>query len=232
MLKYSTPQTGLRSQSYVIHMHLDMVTYYYNSHPSYPDGYQHGEEEFDRSSVLDPLWEYQQKKTFTAWCNSHLRKAGTKIENLEEDFKNGLKLMLLIEVISGEPMPRPDRGRTRFHRIANVNKVLSYIRRRGVKLVSLDAEGISQFVKPIFKLLRYRRRESKDDSWTHLDPDSSFCHSKNSNWRYSQLASHNHTHQILKICLLATVFCCGAKERPSLIATWTFKTFLILGETD
>ena len=41
-------------------------------------------------------------QTFTAWCNSHLRKAGTQIENIEEDFRNGLKLMLLLEVISGE----------------------------------------------------------------------------------------------------------------------------------
>lgn len=40
-------------------------------------------------------------QTFTAWCNSHLRKAGTQIENIEEDFRNGLKLMLLLEVISG-----------------------------------------------------------------------------------------------------------------------------------
>lgn len=42
-------------------------------------------------------------QTFTAWCNSHLRKAGTQIENIEEDFRDGLKLMLLLEVISGEP---------------------------------------------------------------------------------------------------------------------------------
>lgn len=41
-------------------------------------------------------------QTFTAWCNSHLRKAGTQIENIEEDFRNGLKLMLLLEVISGK----------------------------------------------------------------------------------------------------------------------------------
>lgn len=40
-------------------------------------------------------------QTFTAWCNSHLRKAGTQIENIEEDFRDGLKLMLLLEVISG-----------------------------------------------------------------------------------------------------------------------------------
>jgi hypothetical protein len=47
-------------------------------------------------------------QTFTAWCNSHLRKAGTQIENIEEDFRNGLKLMLLLEVISGGgARPRP-----------------------------------------------------------------------------------------------------------------------------
>lgn len=43
-------------------------------------------------------------QTFTAWCNSHLRKAGTQIEVIEEDFRDGLKLMLLLEVISGEGM--------------------------------------------------------------------------------------------------------------------------------
>uniref|UniRef100_A0A8C0C205 Actinin alpha 2 n=1 Tax=Buteo japonicus TaxID=224669 RepID=A0A8C0C205_9AVES len=72
--------------------------------------------------------------TFTAWCNSHLRKAGTQIENIEEDFRNGLKLMLLLEVISGERLPKPDRGKMRFHKIANVNKALDYIASKGVKL--------------------------------------------------------------------------------------------------
>uniref|UniRef100_A0A8D2ID63 F-actin cross-linking protein n=1 Tax=Urocitellus parryii TaxID=9999 RepID=A0A8D2ID63_UROPR len=64
------------------------------------DEYMIQEEEWDRDLLLDPAWEKQQRKTFTAWCNSHLRKAGTQIENIEEDFRNGLKLMLLLEVIS------------------------------------------------------------------------------------------------------------------------------------
>ena len=80
-------------------------------------------------------------QTFTAWCNSHLRKAGTAIENIEEDFRNGLKLMLLLEVISGETLPKPDRGKMRFHKIANVNKALDFIASKGVKLVSIGAEG-------------------------------------------------------------------------------------------
>lgn len=57
-------------------------------------------------------------QTFTAWCNSHLRKAGTAIDNIEDDFRNGLKLMLLLEVISGETLPKPDRGKMRFHKVS------------------------------------------------------------------------------------------------------------------
>ncbi|KAI1886942.1 hypothetical protein AGOR_G00200960 [Albula goreensis] len=104
--------------------------------------YMTQEDEWDRDLLLDPAWEKQQRKTFTAWCNSHLRKAGTQIENIEEDFRNGLKLMLLLEVISGERLPKPDRGKMRFHKIANVNKALDYITSKGVKLVSIGAEEI------------------------------------------------------------------------------------------
>ncbi|XP_063828657.1 alpha-actinin, sarcomeric isoform X1 [Ostrinia nubilalis] len=106
------------------------------------DGYMEQEEEWEREGLLDPAWEKQQKKTFTAWCNSHLRKAGTGIENIDEDFRNGLKLMLLLEVISGETLPKPDRGKMRFHKIANVNKALDFIASKGVKLVSIGAEEI------------------------------------------------------------------------------------------
>lgn len=106
------------------------------------DEYMEQEEEWEREGLLDPAWEKQQKKTFTAWCNSHLRKAGTLIESIEEEFRNGLKLMLLLEVISGETLPKPDRGKMRFHKIANVNKALDFIASKGVKLVSIGAEEI------------------------------------------------------------------------------------------
>uniref|UniRef100_A0A8C7ZCZ5 Actinin alpha 3a n=1 Tax=Oryzias sinensis TaxID=183150 RepID=A0A8C7ZCZ5_9TELE len=104
--------------------------------------YMSQEDDWDRDLLLDPAWEKQQRKTFTAWCNSHLRKAGTQIENIEEDFRNGLKLMLLLEVISGERLPKPDKGKMRFHKIANVNKALDFICSKGVKLVSIGAEEI------------------------------------------------------------------------------------------
>lgn len=42
---------------------------------------------------------------------------------------------------TGERLPKPDRGKMRFHKIANVNKALDYIASKGVKLVSIGAEG-------------------------------------------------------------------------------------------
>ncbi|GCB77708.1 hypothetical protein scyTo_0017645 [Scyliorhinus torazame] len=51
--------------------------------------------------------------------------------------------MLLLEVISGERLPKPDQGKMRFHKIANVNKALDYISSKGVKLVSIGAEETS-----------------------------------------------------------------------------------------
>uniref|UniRef100_A0AAQ5ZTR3 Actinin alpha 3b n=1 Tax=Amphiprion ocellaris TaxID=80972 RepID=A0AAQ5ZTR3_AMPOC len=118
------------------------ITYSNSYTIHHEEAYMTQEEDWDRDLLLDPAWEKQQRKTFTAWCNSHLRKAGTQIENIEEDFRNGLKLMLLLEVISGERLPKPDKGKMRFHKIANVNKALDFICSKGVKLVSIGAEEI------------------------------------------------------------------------------------------
>uniref|UniRef100_A0A7N8Y192 Actinin alpha 4 n=1 Tax=Mastacembelus armatus TaxID=205130 RepID=A0A7N8Y192_9TELE len=122
-----------------------MVDYHAaNNQPSAggAQSYMVQENDWDRDLLLDPAWEKQQRKTFTAWCNSHLRKAGTQIENIEEDFRDGLKLMLLLEVISGERLPKPERGKMRVHKINNVNKALDFIASKGVKLVSIGAEEI------------------------------------------------------------------------------------------
>jgi hypothetical protein len=70
-----------------------------------------------------------------------LRKVGVQIESIEEDFRDGLKLMILLEVISGERLPKPERGKMRVHRIANVLKALEFVVTKGVKLVSIGAEG-------------------------------------------------------------------------------------------
>ncbi|XP_040497671.1 alpha-actinin-1 isoform X2 [Ursus maritimus] len=108
--------------------------------PAFPEQGKRGQTPGFLPFILDPGWDCSE--TFTAWCNSHLRKAGTQIENIEEDFRDGLKLMLLLEVISGERLAKPERGKMRVHKISNVNKALDFIASKGVKLVSIGAEEI------------------------------------------------------------------------------------------
>lgn len=44
---------------------------------------------------------------------------------------------------SGERLAKPERGKMRVHKISNVNKALDFIASKGVKLVSIGAEGES-----------------------------------------------------------------------------------------
>nr|CDS33844.1 alpha actinin sarcomeric [Hymenolepis microstoma] len=108
------------------------------------EGYVNDEDEgtHGRELPIDPIWEKQQKKTFTAWCNLHLKKKGTEISVIEEDFRNGLKLLTLLEAISGEELPPPERGRLRVHKVLNVNKSFDFIKKKGVNLVGIGAEEI------------------------------------------------------------------------------------------
>ena len=81
-------------------------------------------------------------QTFTAWCNSHLRKLGIQIKGLDTDFRDGLNLLKLLEIIAGEKIsPAEKRGKMRVHKIANVGKALSFIASKGVKLAGIGSEG-------------------------------------------------------------------------------------------
>ena len=53
--------------------------------------------------------------------------------------------MILLEVISGERLPKPERGKMRVHKISNVLKALEFVVTKGVKLVSVGAEGTNGF---------------------------------------------------------------------------------------
>ncbi|OXB82686.1 UNVERIFIED_CONTAM: hypothetical protein H355_000384, partial [Colinus virginianus] len=84
-------------------------------------------------------------QTFTAWCNSHLRKAGTQIENIDEDFRDGLKLMLLLEVISGD---RGLRGLRGDDPVTNLNNAFEVAEKYLDIPKMLDAEDIVNTARP------------------------------------------------------------------------------------
>ena len=43
-----------------------------------------------------------QKKTFTKWVNSHLIRVESRVNELYQDLKDGRKLIMLLEILSGE----------------------------------------------------------------------------------------------------------------------------------
>lgn len=51
-------------------------------------------------------WVNIQKKTFTKWMNSHLKKVGTHVEDCQTEFQDGIKLMFLIKALYGIEMPK------------------------------------------------------------------------------------------------------------------------------
>ncbi|XP_026148886.1 plectin isoform X7 [Mastacembelus armatus] len=83
-----------------------------------------------------------QKKTFTKWVNKHLIKSQRHVTDLYEDLRDGHNLISLLEVLSGETLPR-EKGRMRFHKLQNVQIALDFLRHRQVKLVNIRNDDIA-----------------------------------------------------------------------------------------
>ncbi|ELU00282.1 hypothetical protein CAPTEDRAFT_217665 [Capitella teleta] len=90
-----------------------------------------------------------QKKTFTKWVNKHLikrkivfiPKAKQIVGDLFIDLSDGHCLLTLLEVLSGEGLPR-ERGRMRFHKMQNVQTALDFLKYKGIKYVNIRADEI------------------------------------------------------------------------------------------
>ena len=95
------------------------------------------------SEEVKKRWEQMQIKTFTKWCNMHLAKKGSSIEDLTTGFCDGVKLIELLEVIGEANLGKYNKNpRLRLQKIENLNKALAFIKERGVSLVSIGSEDI------------------------------------------------------------------------------------------
>jgi actinin alpha len=90
----------------------------------------------------DEASDSQQKLAFTAWINEQLKELNVQIDDLGSDLRDGLKLMLLLEEVSGTRLPKPERGRLRFHLVSNVNKALDFLASHGANVGGIGAEEI------------------------------------------------------------------------------------------
>uniref|UniRef100_A0A1I7X9L2 Spectrin beta chain n=1 Tax=Heterorhabditis bacteriophora TaxID=37862 RepID=A0A1I7X9L2_HETBA len=69
-------------------------------------------------------------------------RARLEIADLFVDVGDGVLLMKLLEIISGEKLGKPNRGRMRVQKIENLNKVLDFLKRKKIQLENIGAEDI------------------------------------------------------------------------------------------
>ena len=87
--------------------------------------------------------------------NSHLRKRGLHVDNVQTELSDGRNLLALMEIVGSTDLPKAARGNMRvriranralvtharqIHKVENVGKALTYINSK-VKLVSIGPEG-------------------------------------------------------------------------------------------
>ncbi|OCT68624.1 spectrin beta chain, erythrocytic [Xenopus laevis] len=99
---------------------------------------------FERSRIkaLADEREAVQKKTFTKWVNSHLAFVSCRISDLYLDLRDGRMLIKLLEVLSGEQLPRRTKGRMRIHCLENVDKALHFLKEQRVHLENIGPHDI------------------------------------------------------------------------------------------
>uniref|UniRef100_A0A9J8BVP2 Filamin C, gamma b (actin binding protein 280) n=1 Tax=Cyprinus carpio carpio TaxID=630221 RepID=A0A9J8BVP2_CYPCA len=98
----------------------------------------------EKDLAEDAPWKKIQQNTFTRWCNEHLKCLNKKINDLQKDLSDGLKLIGLLEVLSQKKMYRKYHARPNFRqmKLENVSVALEFLEREHIKLVSIDSKAI------------------------------------------------------------------------------------------
>ncbi|XP_027891564.1 uncharacterized protein LOC114155726 isoform X3 [Xiphophorus couchianus] len=93
--------------------------------------------------VLQVEQQQIQKRTFTNWVNAQLakRRPPSTIRDLFNDFRDGSKLLDLLEVMSGQSINR-DKGRGMFQHRSNIEKAISFLKKKSIKLVNINTPDI------------------------------------------------------------------------------------------
>eukprot|EP01088_Endostelium_zonatum_P016295 TRINITY_DN434_c0_g1_i1.p1 TRINITY_DN434_c0_g1~~TRINITY_DN434_c0_g1_i1.p1 ORF type:complete len:1505 (-),score=539.00 TRINITY_DN434_c0_g1_i1:68-4582(-) len=93
--------------------------------------------------TVPPDWVEVQRKTFTRWCNQHLRPTGRTLQDLEGDLHTGTNLIYLLEELSGTSLGKfYVKPRSRFEELLNVTSGINFIKSKNIPLVAIGPEDI------------------------------------------------------------------------------------------
>lgn len=93
----------------------------------------------ERELAFDAQWKLIQKNTFTRWANEHLKTVNKQLADLESDFSDGLRLISLIEVLSGKKFKQYNkRPNFRTQKLENVTVCLKFLEEgEGIRIVNI-----------------------------------------------------------------------------------------------
>ena len=108
----------------------------------YDDYYDEDDEEMpatERELAEDAQWKLIQKNTFTRWANEHLKTVNKHVAELETDFSDGLRLLALVEVLSGKKFTKYNkRPNFRTQKLENVTMCLKFLEEdEGIRIVNI-----------------------------------------------------------------------------------------------
>uniref|UniRef100_A0A0B7BLG3 Calponin-homology (CH) domain-containing protein n=1 Tax=Arion vulgaris TaxID=1028688 RepID=A0A0B7BLG3_9EUPU len=98
----------------------------------------------ERELADDAQWKVIQKNTFSRWANEHLKTANKQLTDLESDFSDGLRLVTLVEVLSGKKFKHVNKKPNfRTQKLENVTMVLKFLEEdEGIRIVNIDSTDI------------------------------------------------------------------------------------------
>ena len=108
--------------------------------------YDEDEEEMpttERELAEDAQWKLIQKNTFTRWANEHLKTVNKHIAELEADLSDGLRLLALVEVLSGHKFNKINkRPNFRTQKLENVTMALRFLEENeGIRIVNIGKQN-------------------------------------------------------------------------------------------
>ena len=88
---------------------------------------------------MDAEWKRIQKKTFTRWCNEHLKTQKMFVEELTTDFSDGVRLIVLLEVLSQKKLGRYNKKpRVYAQRMENAQQAIDFLtKKERIRLVNI-----------------------------------------------------------------------------------------------
>ena len=82
-------------------------------------------------------WVAIQENTFRNWVNEQLRIMDMEVNNLEEDFDDGVRLCALLESLQGKRVRVIKKPKNHHQQLANVAEALTAIANDNIRLVNI-----------------------------------------------------------------------------------------------